>query len=45
MDWCSKRKTIAKPSTYKLIEDTDDLPPCEFRRKKRLLRYRRMYAC
>lgn len=46
MDWCSKRKTISKPSTYKLIEDTDDLPPCELRRKKRLVRSRRMYnAC
>lgn len=28
--WCSKRRTAAKPTTYKLIEDTDDLPPCKF---------------
>lgn len=30
MNGCSKRRLSGKPSTYKLIEDTDDLPPCTF---------------
>lgn len=25
--WCTKRRSITKPTTYKLIEDTEDLPP------------------
>lgn len=29
MNWCVRRRTVAKPTTYKLIEDTDDLPPCK----------------
>lgn len=29
LSWCSKRRIISKPTTYKLIEDTDDLPPCK----------------
>lgn len=28
--WCTKRRSITKPTTYKLIEDTEDLPPCEY---------------
>lgn len=27
--WCSKKRSATKPTTYKLIEDTDDLPPCK----------------
>lgn len=26
--WCSKKSSV-KPMTYKLLEDTEDLPPCE----------------
>lgn len=29
-NWCNKKSSVSKPSTYKLIEDTEDLPPCEF---------------
>lgn len=28
--WCTKRRSMTKPTTYKLIEDTEDLPPCEY---------------
>lgn len=30
VNWCSKRRMARKPTTYKLIEDTEDLPPCTF---------------
>ncbi|KAK9743988.1 hypothetical protein QE152_g8208 [Popillia japonica] len=32
MNGCSKRRLSGKPSTYKLIEDTDDLPPYSSRK-------------
>lgn len=29
ISWCSRRRSLNKPTTYKLIEDTDELPPCK----------------
>lgn len=28
--WCHSRHDLNQPTNYKLIEDTDDLPPCKF---------------
>lgn len=37
VNWVFKRRSSRKPTTYKLIEDTDDIPACEYELKTNLL--------